>query len=148
MLKESLKISPNREAKDYYNIVMVSDGHSTTSWNSIMVKLKQKFGRNEDEDWTWMIRQVSEFKWGEKKAADSWEKLERLKLQVGKLTLIHDPTSLQDGVAIRKIPCPKVAKFMDEVLIRKFIDKGKTENKFETAEVMKIEDEIKAKKYN
>ena len=145
MLKESLKISPNKEAKDYYNSVMVSDGHSTTSWDTIMTKLQQKFGRNQDEDWTCMIRQISEFKWGEMKAADSWERLERLKLQVGKLTLIDDPTP---GVAARKIPCPTIEKFMDEVLIRKFIDKCKTENKFETAEVMKIEEELRTKKYN
>ena len=84
MLKESLKISPNTEAKDYYN------GHSTTSWDTIMTKLQQKIGRNQDEDWTYMIHQLSEFKWGEKKAADSWERLERLRLQLGKLTLIDE----------------------------------------------------------
>ena len=54
--------------------------------DKVTTKNRKKSRRRLD----FMIHQISEFKWGEKKAADSWERLERLRLQLGKLTLIDE----------------------------------------------------------
>ena len=140
LLKESLKTTPNKKVKDFYENVIVKDGQSVTSWTKIFDRLKDKFGRDEDEDWDHFVIRSGELKWGENKAAEVWEEMEKIRLLRKKLTA--EPVQGSNPEENKK-----VTEVLDKMLITKFLLQGKLEKKFEKAEIMKIEDEIKTKKY-
>ena len=82
-LKESLKISPNKEVKDYFIENMMKDGQSTEPWDLILEKLKSKFGMEEDEEWTNVWKKIRDFRWKDKKAVEVCDEMERLRLDLG-----------------------------------------------------------------
>ena len=136
-LKESLKVCPRTDVKDYFIKTLVLDGVSTETWVRLMEKLKTKFALNKDEEWTHTVRKIRKFEWNDRKASEVMEDIERIALELEKLSKMADGTEMTRKEFIQRL----LAK---ELLV----EQGKLEKKFETAEIMQIEKEIKDKNYD
>ena len=121
LLKESLKATPNNSVKVYYEEVIIKDGQSAVSWTKIVKRLKDKFGRDQDEEWTQLVIKTEEFKWGERKTAEVWEELEKTRLLRQKLT----KEVVEGSNPPREQEDPKITKLLDKMLILQFLIHGK-----------------------
>lgn len=142
-LKESLKSTPNKKVKEFYENVIIKDGQSVTKFELITDRLKDHFGQDQDEEWSQLVLKSGEFKWGEKKTAEVWEEMEIIRLLRQKLTA----ETVEGSNPPNKQEDPKVTKVTDKILILKCLMQGKFEKRFEKAEIMKIEEEIKKEDY-
>ena len=112
--------------------------------------------KNEEEEWTHMVRWIRNYKWSDKTTMEAWEDLEKLRLHIEKLIMIEEAVPVEGGAnqaqaneaRTRKVPCPKIRAFTDKLLLKQFMDQGKIEKKFDRAEVMKIEEKLKEKNYD
>ena len=109
--------------KDYFLKTLVHDGQSTTTWDILLNKLKEKFALNKDEEWSFTIRKLREFKWNDKKATEVMEEVERIRLELDKLSIKDDGNVMT------------LQEFLDKLLAKEILmEQGKIEKKFDRAE--------------
>ena len=135
-LKESLKVCPRTDVKDYFLKTLVLDGQSTNTWDQLLNKLKEKFALNTDEEWSFTIKKLREFKWNDKKASEVMEEVERIRLELNKLSTKANGTEMT------------LKEFLDRLLAKEIIvEQGKLEKKFDRAESMELEKQLKDNGY-